>query len=402
MRRRVALMVALALVPLVFPAWAAPLDRDGDGISDADEAAGLRRDTDGDGVPDFEDLDSDGDGIPDAIEAGDNDMTTPPRDTDDDGLPDFIDVDSDNDRLPDAVEDPDGDGVVDLDETDPLLADSDGDGLSDGEEDQNLNGQVDPGESGPRQADSDGDGLADGVDACPLAAEDKDGLLDGDGCPEVDADGDGIADTVELGHRCLDPLNPDSDGDGLADGVEDRNGNGIVDPGETDPCSEDTDGDGFPDAVDLCPTQAEDVDGYLDRDGCPDKIHSDGSFAEAGVGDAGVADGGGTEAGIADRDGDGIPDSVEEGHRCLNPDDPDSDGDGIADGVEDSNGNGVVERERGETDPCRPDIYPVGGGGCRMSRAGRSEVFLALNALIVVLIFGGIRFYRGRGGGIDG
>jgi hypothetical protein len=44
-------------------------------------------------------------------------------------------------------------------------------------------------------------------------------------------------------------LNGDSDGDGLDDSVEDANGNGVVDPGETDPNDVDTDGDGLVDGA---------------------------------------------------------------------------------------------------------------------------------------------------------
>lgn len=43
----------------------------------------------------------------------------------------------------------------------------------------------------------------------------------------------------------------DTDGDGLRDVEEDANGNGQLDPGETDPNDEDTDGDGFNDKVEL-------------------------------------------------------------------------------------------------------------------------------------------------------
>jgi hypothetical protein len=69
------------------------------------------------------DLDSDNDSIKDAIEAGDDDLQTPPQDTDGDGTPDYVDPDSDDD------------GVSDLNEigagTDPRKADTDGDGVSD-------------------------------------------------------------------------------------------------------------------------------------------------------------------------------------------------------------------------------------------------------------------------------
>jgi hypothetical protein len=42
--------------------------------------------------------------------------------------------------------------------------------------------------------DRDGDGVPDDTDQCPDTAEDKDGVADGDGCPETDADKDGIPD----------------------------------------------------------------------------------------------------------------------------------------------------------------------------------------------------------------
>jgi hypothetical protein len=64
----------------------------------------------------------------------------------------------------------------------------------------------------------------------PILAFDK----DRDGLPDgiEDSNGNGIVDAGET-----DPLNEDSDGDGLLDGAEDSNGNGIVDAGETDPLS---------------------------------------------------------------------------------------------------------------------------------------------------------------------
>ena len=269
----VVLMVSSSVV------WA-QVDTDGDTISDVDEGVAISRDSDKDGIPDYRDADSDGDGISDAIEAGDAVLATPPRDTDKDGIPDYLDVDSDNDRLPDALEDANGNGVVDFDETNSLDPDSDHDGLKDGDEDLNLNGQVDAGEADPRNPDSDGDGFLDGVDACPSQAEDVDGLQDTDGCPETDADSDGIDDTVEQGHACLDPLKADTDSDGLKDGAEDRDGDGVVDPGESDPCKTDTDGDGLIDGIDQCPTQPEDFDGDRDRDGCPDPE----SYPDAGGG----------------------------------------------------------------------------------------------------------------------
>jgi OOP family OmpA-OmpF porin len=82
---------------------------------------------------------------------------------------------------------------------------------------------------------------------------------------------------------------------------------------ESKPTDKDTDGDHIPDSRDQCILEPEDVDGYLDDDGCPDP----------------------------DNDSDGIPDSVD---KCPNqPEDfdgfqdadgcpdPDNDGDGILD-----------------------------------------------------------------------
>lgn len=109
-----------------------PLDSDGDTIADEHEGTS---DIDGDGIPNYLDLDSDGDGIPDAVEAGDDDPFTPPVDTDGDGIPDFLDLDSDGDGAPDALEILGPDGIPNSgDETDPLNPDTDGDGFTDGGE----------------------------------------------------------------------------------------------------------------------------------------------------------------------------------------------------------------------------------------------------------------------------
>jgi len=144
-------------------------DNDGDGISDTDEIGGnpsspldsdndtipdymdtdsdndcipdyIERssDADEDWIPNYRDLDSDADTIPDKDEAGDCDLTTPPRDTDGDRVPDYLDHDSDGDGLSDQWEnehglspissDTDSDGSPDLIEvgvgTDPLDASS--------------------------------------------------------------------------------------------------------------------------------------------------------------------------------------------------------------------------------------------------------------------------------------
>lgn len=95
-------------------------DADGDGLFDVYETD---RDTDMDGIPNFQDADSDGDGYPDIDEAGGL-AGCAARDTDGDALPDYIDNDSDNDGLSDGEE-------RDRYFTNPLAADSDGDTFDD-------------------------------------------------------------------------------------------------------------------------------------------------------------------------------------------------------------------------------------------------------------------------------
>jgi len=73
---------------------------------------------------------------------------------------------------------------------------------------------------------------------------DRDGLTD----DIEDADGNGVRDPGET-----DWLRADTDGDGIPDGLEDWNRNGVVDPGETDPRNPDTDGDGVWDGADPSP-----------------------------------------------------------------------------------------------------------------------------------------------------
>ena len=79
----------------------------------------------------------------------------------------------------------------------------------------------------PEDPDTDGDGIKDTPDSCVLEAEDKDGYLDEDGCPEQD-----------------------NDLDTLADGA------------------------------DKCPLEAEDPDGYEDEDGCPDPDNDKDTVAD--------------------------------------------------------------------------------------------------------------------------
>lgn len=205
-------------------------DSDGDTILDRDEGREQGVNTDGDAYPDYLDKDSDADGISDAIEAGDSDPNTPPIDSDGDQIPDFQDPDADGDGILDsdeldasfAVVDSDGDTIPDY-----LDTDSDGDTILDSAE--GLSDHDGDGTPNFRDADSDGDGASDAVeggDADPST-------------PPIDSDADGIPNYLDV----------DSDNDFLPDAQEDKNGNGVVDPGESSPLEADTDGDGVPDLV---------------------------------------------------------------------------------------------------------------------------------------------------------
>ena len=130
-----------------------------------------------------------------------------------------------------------------------------------------------------------------------------------------DTDGDGLNDLLE-DTSCTFSADVDSDDDGLGDGEEDANGNGQVDPGETDPCNADSDGDGIQDG-----TEQGETDGLPDPDG------------------EGLLLGTDPELFVADADFLSVTDPL----------DADSDGDGVADGDEDINGNGAVDA--GESDP---------------------------------------------------
>ena len=84
---------------------------------------------------------------------------------------------------------------------------------------------------------------------------------------------------------------------------------GDVDASDRD---DDSDGDGISDAVDACPTQLEDLDGYVDTDGCPDLDNDEDGVRDYldGCPDvAGVA----SEAGCParDRDGDTVADYLD-------------------------------------------------------------------------------------------
>ncbi|SEC17387.1 gliding motility-associated C-terminal domain-containing protein [Tenacibaculum sp. MAR_2009_124] len=332
------------------------LDSDGDGILDIVESGqdAATLDADGDGMLDST-VDADNDGIVDTADNDDNDInaggSTTPTDSDGDGMPDFQDTDSDNDGVSDLIEgggdpslDTDNDGVID-DQTD-----TDGDGLADSVDPDNggtsSTGPDTDGDGLPdyQDLDSDGDGIND-VDEAGGTDTDGDGqidtgdLVDGNNLP--DTDGDGTPDVEEPNNPDL-PGNLDLDGDGVIDDQTDSDGDGIADSvdglvGFGDALTTDTDGDGIEDLYDL----DSDNDGILDsveQGGDPDR----------------------------DTDGDGIPDHL----------DLDSDGDGILDLVEsgqdasvvDTNGDGVLDSTTdadndGIVDTADADDVDVNAGG---------------------------------------
>jgi len=253
-------------------------DDDNDGWKDVEEpdygTDPLKKDTDGDGLPDrFEflslgydplKLDTDGNGILDGNEDWDGDGLT--------NIQEFLY------KTNLKISDTDRDGLSDSDEvnkfkTSPRYSDSDDDGLSDGDE-------IITHKTDPLKSDTDGGGTKDGSEVSidltnPLiASDDLDVDPDGDGLNnraekyygtdpnKADTDGDGLNDKWDL-----DPLNPDADGDGLLDGVEvntyktnprrsDSDSDGLSDPDEinihkTNPIKRDTDGDRFSDGQEV-------------------------------------------------------------------------------------------------------------------------------------------------------
>jgi len=383
----------------------------------------LDPDTDGDGLPDAEEIvlgsdpldpDTDGDGLSDAEEVL---LGTDPldRDTDDDGLRDGdeivagtdpFDPDSDDDLLSDkwevsngtdpldgldALTDGDGDGLTLAQEvatyrTDPQCWDTDADGLSDG--DEILLG------TNPRKGDSDNDGLSDGLEVelgtNPLNRDtDGDGISDGwehDHAPfdpldptdgAADFDGDGVSNAAEIGQHDSDWTSADTDGDGISDAAEIAAG--------TSPILADTDGDGIPDPSEsLLGTSATSAD--TDVDGCPDgwevrhgfdPLSSSSPVLSADPDDDGLANldeaGHGTNPFSADTDGDGLPDGTE-ASLGTDPLRADTDGDGLSDGAEvqrgldplawDTDGDGLSDGEEDDagTDPAVPNAGGAAAG----------------------------------------
>ncbi len=107
--------------------------------------------------------------------------------------------------------------------------------------------------------------------------------------PETDTDGDGITDSLDVCPRQAESVN----------GIADQDG-----------CPEpDNDGDGIVGNADKCPDRAEDVDAFEDDDGCPDDDNDKDGVPDTKDACPNVAE---NKNGIADHDGcvDQIPDTV--------------------------------------------------------------------------------------------
>ncbi|MSP73268.1 MAG: hypothetical protein EXR76_14080 [Myxococcales bacterium] len=188
---------------------------------------------------------------------------------------------------------------------------------------------------------------------------------DGLGDDLEDTDGDGVVDPGET-----DPTRADTDGDGLADGAEDANLNGQVDAGETDPRLADTDGDGLDDGVEDTNRNGQ-VDAGETSPVVPDSDGdglSDGTETETGTQPLNPdSDGDGIGDGLEDRDHDGLVDAEESDPRL-----PDSDADGLTDAEEDANLNGVADP--GETHAFDADTDNGGESDGSERRGGREAV----------------------------
>ncbi len=180
---------------------------------------------DDDGCPDD---DNDQDGVPDAedrcpvtpgVVENQGCPEEAPMDTDGDGITDDVDKCVEDPEDKDGFEDTDGcpdpdndqDGVVDGEDGCPMepgpvenkgcpVEDKDGDGLKDPadacpEEPEDKDGFEDT--DGCPDLDNDGDGIPDVTDKCPMEA----GIPETDGCPPKDRDGDGVPDHED---RCPD------------------------------------------------------------------------------------------------------------------------------------------------------------------------------------------------------
>lgn len=273
---RTNLQHGIGFVYLLGPAEAKPMEEE-----EKDPMKVSKTDSDGDGIPDEEDL------CPNI--AGDAKFVGCP-DTDGDGIHDVLDKCPETRGIKEmsGCPDSDGDGISDNEDKCPNLAGVAANGGCPAGDDDNdgIPNHLDecPFDSGSEEMngcpDTDGDGIADKDDNCPNVA----GSASNNGCPSVaDRDGDGIADDQD---QCPDiagsidnagcPDGNDSDGDGIPDAQDDcPNTVGLI---AFNGCP-DTDGDGIQDKLDSCPNSA----GPADNSGCPEISKEDRKTLEVAM-----------------------------------------------------------------------------------------------------------------------
>lgn len=320
------------------------LDTNNDGaISESEFAGGVLPDADGDGTPNFLDLDSDNDGLTDTDESGlsvytgadnlitstegagidDGDSIAPPGtdtsdvsggafddnavlnldeipDSDGDGTPDFLDTDSDNDGIPDILENR------------RYVCDS------------NSNNQIEyPGEvlACVTATDNDADGFIQ-IDEFAPFDHDSDSTPD---YLDTDSDDDAIADQVEAYVTDIDSNNSDSissaeyaTATGVGSSVGDEDGQ--LDIGEL----VDTDGDLTPDVWDT-DSDGDTISDTDESDATPGTVQFQlsGLYNTDATGSADFRD--------TDSDDDGFTDAQEAGDASLLTTPVDTDGDLVPD-----------------------------------------------------------------------